>query len=137
MQLLRWIELEKDAPGEGFPWQLAAVRTLDRIEFETPVTFLVGDNGTGKSTLLEGVAVAAGFNPEGGTRHLRYSARATESPLRKPSCTTSSEMTESTAELHPEAPGPSDVHVIASTGSSVNPLKLGPRRRPAAVHCLY
>lgn len=65
MQLLRWIELEDRAPRRGFPWQLAAVRTLDRLEFRTPVTFLVGENGTGKSTLMEGLAVAAGFNPEG------------------------------------------------------------------------
>ena len=81
MQLLRWLELEDDAPQEGFPWQLPAVRNLDRIEFTAPVTFLVGENGTGKSTLLEGLAVAAGFNAEGGTRNLRYSMRATESPL--------------------------------------------------------
>jgi len=78
---LGWIELEDDAPTEGFPWDLAAVRALDRLEFATPVTFLVGENGTGKSTLLEAIAVAAGLNAEGGTRNLRFSARQTESPL--------------------------------------------------------
>lgn len=81
MQLLRWVELEEDAPQEGFPWRLAAVRTLRRLEFTTPVTFLVGENGTGKSTLLEGIAIATGLNAEGGTRNLRYTARPTESPL--------------------------------------------------------
>lgn len=81
VELLRSIELEQSAPTKGFPWELAAVRTLDRLEFTTPVTFLVGENGTGKSTLMEGVAVEAGLNPEGGTRNLRFSARPTESTL--------------------------------------------------------
>ena len=42
---------------------------------------LVGENGTGKSTLLEAVAVACGFNAEGGTRNFDFSTRATHSPL--------------------------------------------------------
>lgn len=45
------------------------------------MTFLVGDNGTGKSTLVEALAVAAGFNPEGGSRSIRFATRATESCL--------------------------------------------------------
>lgn len=75
------IELDDDAPTEGFPWELAAVRALDRLEFSTAVTFLIGENGTGKSTLMEAIAVAAGFNAEGGTRNLRFSSRRTESDL--------------------------------------------------------
>ena len=78
---LGWIELEEDTPTDGFPWELAAVRALTRLEFSTPVTFLVGENGTGKSTLMEAIAVAAGCNAEGGTRNLRFSARRTESAL--------------------------------------------------------
>ena len=45
------------------------------------VTFLVGENGTGKSTLVEGVAVAAGLNPEGGSRSFRFATRSSESAL--------------------------------------------------------
>ena len=45
------------------------------------MTFLVGENGTGKSTLLEAVAVACGFNAEGGTRNFSFSTRETHSPL--------------------------------------------------------
>lgn len=48
---------------------------------EQPVTFLVGENGTGKSTLLEAIAVAAGFNAEGGTRNFTFSSRETHSQL--------------------------------------------------------
>ncbi|MCI8849567.1 MAG: AAA family ATPase [Oscillibacter sp.] len=51
------------------------------LEFDRPVTFLVGENGIGKSTLLEAVAVACGFNPEGGTRNFSFSTRATHSVL--------------------------------------------------------
>lgn len=36
------------------------------ISFTKDVTFFVGENGTGKSTLLEAIAVAYGFNAEGG-----------------------------------------------------------------------
>lgn len=46
--------------AEGFPFDLPVVRALDTLTFRKPVTFLVGDNGTGKSTLLE--AIAAGID---------------------------------------------------------------------------
>ena len=36
------------------------------LDLSAPVTFLVGENGTGKSTTLEAIAAAAGFAPEGG-----------------------------------------------------------------------
>jgi len=36
--------------------------------FDNPVTIIVGENGTGKSTLLEGIAVLAGFEEGGGGR---------------------------------------------------------------------
>ena len=45
------------------------------------VTFLVGENGCGKSTLVEGIAVAGGFNAEGGSRSFRFATRSSESTL--------------------------------------------------------
>lgn len=51
------------------------------IEFTSPVTFFVGENGTGKSTLIEAIAVAYGFNPEGGTRNFCFNTNETHSPL--------------------------------------------------------
>lgn len=45
------------------------------------VTYYVGDSGSGKSTILEAIAVAAGFNAEGGTRNFSFSTRRSESPL--------------------------------------------------------
>ena len=41
---------------EGFPWNVPVVASLDALEFTTPVTFFVGENGSGKSTVLEGIA---------------------------------------------------------------------------------
>ena len=48
--------LDGDVRG-SFPFDLPLVRNL-RIDFDAPVTFLVGENGTGKSTILESLAVA-------------------------------------------------------------------------------
>jgi predicted ATPase len=42
-----------------FPFTVPVVRSIHSLEFSTPVTILVGENGTGKSTILEAVACAA------------------------------------------------------------------------------
>lgn len=42
------------------------------LALATPVTFLVGENGTGKSSLLEAIAWASGFGSRGGARDYRY-----------------------------------------------------------------
>lgn len=64
-----------------YPYCLPVIRNLTQIEFHPKVTFIVGENGTGKSTLLESIAVASGFNPEGGSRNFNFSTRASHSPL--------------------------------------------------------
>ncbi|MEV4656583.1 AAA family ATPase [Micromonospora sp. NPDC049301] len=82
---LRWVELtDGDTDTSGYPFTLpivAGLRAAGRLELDAAVTFLAGDNGTGKSTLIEAIAVAAGFNPEGGSTNFRFSTRATESSL--------------------------------------------------------
>ena len=79
------IYLREPVPADSYLSALPAVRALGDREhpllFPADVTFLVGENGTGKSTLLEAVAVACGFNAEGGTRNFDFSTRATHSPL--------------------------------------------------------
>lgn len=55
--------------------------TVERISFNKPVTFFVGENGTGKSTLLESIAVLMGFNAEGGSRDFSFSTNDTHSEL--------------------------------------------------------
>jgi predicted ATPase len=75
------------APGAalptGHPFDIAAVRYLAERDFRSPVTVFVGENGMGKSTLLEALAVAVGLNPEGGSRSLRFGTRDTHSVLHR------------------------------------------------------
>ena len=42
-----------------FPFTLEIVKSLREIQFASPVTFFVGENGSGKSTILETIACAA------------------------------------------------------------------------------
>ena len=74
------------APAEPvWPATIPAVGQLLREGLELPagVTLLVGENGTGKSTLVEAVAMAFGLAPEGGTRNVQKGTRVTESPLHR------------------------------------------------------
>jgi predicted ATPase len=58
---LEALRRKPDERREGdFPWSLPVFRDLERLDFEAPVTFLVGENGAGKSTLLEALAVGMG-----------------------------------------------------------------------------
>lgn len=87
MRQKRYLEsifLAEAPPANEYYSALPAVRYLaegHRLAFPADVTFFVGENGTGKSTLLEAIAVAAGFNAEGGTRNFRFSTAATHSGL--------------------------------------------------------
>lgn len=57
------------------------LKQVERLAFSSAVTFFVGENGTGKSTLLEAIAVSYGFNAEGGSRNLNFSTKKTHSEL--------------------------------------------------------
>jgi len=52
--------------GDGFPFDVPAVAAVEDLRLDAPVTLLAGDNGTGKSTLVEAVAEAIGFDAHGG-----------------------------------------------------------------------
>ncbi|UVI33711.1 AAA family ATPase [Paenibacillus spongiae] len=66
---------------DRYPYSLDAVKNLERLEFHPNVTYIVGENGMGKSTLLESIAIAWGFNPEGGTLNFSFSTQPTHSEL--------------------------------------------------------
>ena len=78
------IVFENQIPEGSYLQSLPVVQYLQKhpcLAFDADVTFLVGENGTGKSTLLEAIAVACGFNPEGGSRNFHFSTNATHSEL--------------------------------------------------------
>ena len=82
-QYIRYITLDRDSiinPNQ-YPFDLPVMKELDKLDFHNNVTFIVGENGTGKSTLLEAIAVAYGFNPEGGTKNFNFSTKDSHSNL--------------------------------------------------------
>jgi len=71
---IREAAIDWDAvPRDSYLRDIPALKGFDRLAFDSNVTFFAGENGTGKSTLLEGIAVAYGYNPEGGTRNYHFS----------------------------------------------------------------
>ena len=66
---------------ESYPFNIPAVRELGNIDFHPNVTFFVGENGSGKSTVMEGLAVALGFGAEGGTKNVQFRTAESISPL--------------------------------------------------------
>ncbi|SEB58257.1 AAA family ATPase [Paenibacillus sp. GP183] len=80
---LRGIELERHiVPSfDYYPFNLGVIKSLSRLEFHPKVTYIVGENGMGKSTLMESIAVSWGFNPEGGTKNFSFSTQSTHSNL--------------------------------------------------------
>lgn len=80
---LREIEMRPLARS-SYLAEIPAVQHLERegrLDLAADVTFFVGENGTGKSTLLEAIAVAVGLNAEGGSRNFNFATRNTTSEL--------------------------------------------------------
>lgn len=80
---LRAVSIRDDADVDFdlYPFCIPAVRELGQLEFHPDVTFLVGENGAGKSTVLEAIALAMGYSPEGGTTSFNLSTAQSESSL--------------------------------------------------------
>lgn len=64
-----------------YPFNVPAISNTTRLDFAQPLTLFCGENGTGKSTLLEAISIAWGLNPEGGSKNYRFSVQDTHSEL--------------------------------------------------------
>lgn len=64
-----------------YPFSIPYIKNLKYIDFNSPVTFFVGENGSGKSTLLEAIADKCKFNTAGGNRNNMYDVYASGSDL--------------------------------------------------------
>ena len=66
-----WLDPSRIADRKAYPFCLPFLRDDFELSLDQPITIIVGENGTGKSTLLEGIAVLAGFDEAGGGRGYR------------------------------------------------------------------
>ncbi len=66
------INWSADLDFTQYPFCLRLIKNLEEIKFTSQVTFFVGENGAGKSTILEAIAAKAGFGAEGGSRNISF-----------------------------------------------------------------
>lgn len=64
-----------------YPFCIDVIKEFKELNLTSPVTFFVGENGVGKSTFIEALAVNLGLNPEGGTQNFMFSTKETHSLL--------------------------------------------------------
>jgi predicted ATPase len=79
------LRLFKPVPEDEWPFYLPPVRQIveSSLSFTKPVTFIVGENGSGKSTIIEAIAEAYGLDVRGGHGGRKYAVAAPQSPLGK------------------------------------------------------
>lgn len=66
-----WLEPEQVLEPDTYPFCLPFLRGGFDLNFDRAITVIVGENGTGKSTLLEGIAALAGYDEAGGGKGYR------------------------------------------------------------------
>lgn len=66
-----WLREDRE-PRDDYPFNLPWLQDPNfELEFTTPVTIIVGENGTGKSTLIEAIAALSGYDEAGGGKGYR------------------------------------------------------------------
>lgn len=79
LKINNFIENENNSYISTLPF----IKNFKYLNFKKPVTFFVGENGVGKSTLIEAIALNLGFNSEGGSKNFTFSTNPTHSDLYK------------------------------------------------------
>ena len=64
-----------------YPFNIKFLKNFNTLNIDSNVTFIIGENGSGKSTFIESIALLCGINPEGGTENFMFSTRETHSNL--------------------------------------------------------
>lgn len=76
------VQLDRERVSSNkYPFDIPGIQNLSRLDFHPKVTYLIGENGMGKSTLIEGIAVGLGFNAEGGSRNFNFDTQLSHSDL--------------------------------------------------------
>ena len=78
---IRQISIPGEIPADNYIANIPTVRHLmhHTLELRKPVTIFVGENGIGKSTLIEALAVSMRFNAEGGSRNFNFKTHVSHS----------------------------------------------------------
>ncbi len=66
---------------DEYPFCIPLIRDMKEITFRKNVTFLIGENGVGKSTLIEALALSLSLNAEGGSQNIHFSTFNSTSDL--------------------------------------------------------
>lgn len=77
------IDKEKIDNFDTYPFNIEIIKNFEELRLTSPVTFLIGENGIGKSTFIEALAISCGLNPEGGTQNFNFKTNNTHSDLYK------------------------------------------------------
>jgi predicted ATPase len=75
------LRLKQEHLPNGYPFNIPCLKSFEKLDFHPNVTFFTGENGVGKSTLIEAIAVYLGFNAEGGGKNFNFKSTATHSAL--------------------------------------------------------
>lgn len=56
-----------------YPFNIKCLKKFEELRIDNSVTMLYGENGVGKATLIEAIAIALGMNSEGGSNNMQFS----------------------------------------------------------------
>ena len=66
-----WLDKTQVPDAAAYPFCLPLFLRPFEVSFDKAITIIVGENGSGKSTVLEGIAALAGFDDAGGGKGYR------------------------------------------------------------------
>ena len=82
IESVRFID-EESINWDTYPFTIPAVLALPKISLKNPINIFVGENGSGKSTIVEALAGMLGINAEGGSKNYNFSTTQTDSILKE------------------------------------------------------